>query len=593
MPLRPFQRLIPSKAVRRNAVELARFFLVLGGVVLLYAWLFQVVMRLAEGQRGYTWIDGLYWTLTTMSTVGFGDIVFTTAPGRLFSILVLLTGLVTLFVVLPFVFLRYFYTPLIEAQMRRRAPRVLPETTRGHVIICAYDKLAEGFIGLLEQERIPYYVIEPSPEAAANLYYAGVSVVSGEVDSAATYEGLRVSAARMVLANLRDAQNANITLTVREQCPHVPIVAIAHLESGVDVLAACGATHVVPVYQWLGEQLANRINTSRAQAHVVGKYHDLLVAELPVHQTPLVGKTIRDTQLREHTGLSIIGVWERGSLHPPHPDRALTSSSVPVLVGAQEQFEELDYLLAIYDYNPHPVVVVGGGPVGLAAARALERKEASVCIVERDESVYAALRNVRARVIHGDAMDAATLEQAGVRQAPSVLLTGADDATNVFLAALCRRLNPELRIVSRISHERNIETIHRAGADLVLGSASLGVQATFSLLRGSEIVVLGEGVDLFAAALPPALSGLTLEASRIRARTSLTVVAVEKAGGAVVTNPPSDYVFAPGDELLMFGTAEHRRRFDQCFNQPGRSAATPLHKLFARRGGPPGRGAHA
>ena len=50
----------------------------------------------------------------------------------------------------------------------------------------------------------------------------------------------------------------------------------------------------------------------------------------------------------------------------------------------------------------------------------------------------------------------------------SVLLTTNDDAMNIYLAIYCRRLNPGLRIVSRITHERNVEAIHRAGADFVL-----------------------------------------------------------------------------------------------------------------------------
>ena len=59
---------------------------------------------------------------------------------------------------------------------------------------------------------------------------------------------------------------------------------------------------------------------------------------------------------------------------------------------------------------------------------------------------------------------ASVLEQAGIYRVASVVLTTNDDAMNIYLAVFCRRLKPALRIVSRITHERNVEAIHRAGA---------------------------------------------------------------------------------------------------------------------------------
>ena len=162
--------------------------------------------------------------------------------------------------------------------------------------------------------------------------------------------------------------------------------AVSDQESAIEVLRLSGADRVLPLKRWLGEQLANRINASHAQSHVVGQYRDLLIAEMPVHQTPLAGKTIRDTRLRENTGVSIIGVWERGRIHPARPDMPLTHHSVPILIGTEAQLDELDFLLAIYDVNPHPVLVIGGGGVGTAAARALRRKEVDVTSSKRTAS---------------------------------------------------------------------------------------------------------------------------------------------------------------------------------------------------------------
>lgn len=125
------------------------------------------------------------------------------------------------------------------------------------------------------------------------------------------------------------------------------------------------------------------------------------------------------------------------------------------------------------------------------------------------------------------------------QNAQSVLLTTHDDAVNIYLAAYCRRLNPALHIASRITHERNIDAIHRAGADFVLSYASLGVSSVFSLLQGKDLVVLGEGLDLFTVPVPRSLAGRPLAESGIGAQTGLLVIGIQTDGEALSAPPPS------------------------------------------------------
>jgi Trk K+ transport system NAD-binding subunit len=297
---------------------------------------------------------------------------------------------------------------------------------------------------------------------------------------------------------------------------------------------------------------------------VIGSYRNLRVAEFMVHRTGFAGKTVRETGLREAIGINFIGVWERGRLQPARPDFRLTESCVAVVVGTREQIDELDALLVIYDANYSPALVIGGGKVGRAAAKELRRREFPVHLIERDPSMCAALAGVADRVFCGDAADRAVLEEAGVAAAPSVLLTTNDDAMNIYLSVYCRRLNPELRIVSRITHERNLEAIHRAGADFVLSYASLGIEHIFSLVRGRELVLLGEQFELFAVAVPNSLSGRTLAESSIGDRTGLNVIALQE-GGEFATNPTGSHRLLGDSELVMLGSAAQLERFHEVF----------------------------
>ncbi|MGB7793461.1 MAG: potassium channel family protein, partial [Terrimicrobiaceae bacterium] len=88
---------------RRNIRLLLRFLLILIVLVVVYSILFHVLM-VFEGQE-HSWLTGVYWALTVMSTLGFGDITFTSDAGRAFSILVLLSGMVFLLILLPFTFI--------------------------------------------------------------------------------------------------------------------------------------------------------------------------------------------------------------------------------------------------------------------------------------------------------------------------------------------------------------------------------------------------------------------------------------------------------------------------------------------------------
>jgi len=548
---------------RQNVATLVRYVAFVIAVILLFTVLFHVLMLHVEGQD-HSWITGFYWTLTVMTTLGFGDITFHTDVGRIFSIVVLLSGVVLLLIVLPFAFIRLFYAPWMEARLRQRAPRAAPNDVSGHVVICAWDAIAPGLVAKLKLHGIPYFVIEPDPAEATRLDADGISVVNGEVDASETYVRLQVQRALLVVANREDTTNTNIVLTVREVAPDVPIAAIVESADALDVLALAGASHVLPLKQRLGHMLAHRINAGHARAYVLGELHGLEVAEFSVHATGFAGKRLRDLSLREGIGINFVAVWERGRLKPVTPDTVLSDASVPVVVGTPAQIRALDELLLIYDTNYNAALVIGGGQVGLAAVTTIRARDFPVTLVERESDVCTPARALATRVVQGDAADRAVLGEAGVTEAPAVLLTTNDDAMNIYLAVYCRRLNPHLRIVSRITHERNIEAIHRAGADFVLSYAWLGVEQIFAIVRGGTPMLLGEHVELFVEPVPGSLDGRTLGESGVGDATGLNVIAIER-GGHIDTRPSAKTRLEKGSSLVVVGSGtqleEFRRRF--------------------------------
>ena len=553
---------LQDEDLRKNVRALLKYVVFLCAVIAVYSVLFHVIMEV-EGQD-HSWVTGVYWTLTVMSTLGFGDITFTSDLGRVFSILVLISGIILLLIVLPFAFIRYFYAPWLEAQLRTRVPDSVPADTRGHVVFIDWDSIAQDMVSRLEGEGIPYYVIVEDGAKATELQSDGVSVVRGTVDAIRTYERLRIGQARLAVLNRDDLMNTNVALTIRDVSARVPLVAFAENEHSVDILELGGCTHVLPLKRILGEQLANRVNGGHAQAHVIGQYRDLVIAEFSVHGTPLVGKTLAESRLREIAGVSVLGVWHRSRMVPARPELAFGELSLPVVAGSRDAIDRLNEYLYIYDTNWNPVIILGGGKVGRAAARALKQRSVPVHMVERKAELAPKIGDLPDRLVIGDAADRDVMREVGIEDAPSVLLTTNRDEANIYLASYTRRLSPEARIVSRITHERNLPSIQRAGADLTLSYSTLGVESLFSILHDRPAVILGQGIGFHDMPCPRSLEGLTLMESRIGARTGLIVVGLE-VNGELVSDPRASTVLVPGCTLLTIGSEEQLDAFREAY----------------------------
>jgi Trk K+ transport system NAD-binding subunit len=558
-----FSYFLDDPQAKRNIGALRTYLYFLLGIILLYSALFHIVMDVFENEQ-HSWLTGLYWTLTVMSTLGFGDITFDSDVGRIFSIVVLGSGVVLLLIMLPFAFIRFFYAPWLEAQIRAKAPRKLPADMSGHVIICRLDSITNGLVRKLKVNNIPYCILEPDLVVATRLQEEGMTVVAGEIDDAQTYHSMNINHARLLLANAEDPINTNILLTVRSLNKKVPIIAIAEEDDSLDIFSLSGATYPLPLKTRLGESLAARVSVGVGTAHEVGRFKDLVIVEFLVHDTRLSGVSLKEANLRERTGVNVVGIWKGGQLHAVHPDEPLADTSVPVAIGTPEQVERLNGVLGESPEPEHEVLVIGGGQVGMSTAVALKKRGIYVRLLDLNPELKEQLEPHCDQITIGNAADRATLDRAGINKVSAVALTTNDDAQNIHLAVYCRRLRPQLSIVSRITRERNIEAIYRAGADFVLSYASLGREFITAYLLGREPVLVGEGADFFSVDMPATLQGKTLGRSGIGARTGLVVIAIEE-GEETNTNPSPQTELNASARLIMLGTNEQRETFDEIF----------------------------
>ncbi len=550
-----------NRPARRNVINLMRFFGILTGLVTLYSVLFHYIMAF-EG-RSYSWVTGFYWTLTVMSTLGFGDITFESDLGRIFSSVVLMSGVVFLLILLPFTFIEFFYVPWTKAQAESRAPGKLPQETRNHIILTALDPIARSLIKKLDEYEYDYVVINPDISEALTLNDQGYQVMVGDLDSPATYERARAHDALMVITTRNDMINTNVTFTVREITRETPIIATANSPASVDILELAGCNHVLQVADMLGSALARRVHGHDRLTHVVGNFDKMLIVESTVKHTGLEGKTLRESRLRETFGLIVLGAWERGVFKPAHADMRITSSSVLVMAGSAEGIYQYNRVYYKEENTSHaPVIIIGGGRVGRAAGRGVGDRGLDYRIIEQQEERN---RNPEKYVI-GNAAELEVLVRAGIQEAPSIIVTTHDDDTNIYLTIYCRRLRPDIQIISRATRERNIATLQRAGADFVMSYASMGANAILHLLDKSSVLMVAEGLDVFRLNTPPSLAGRSLAEARVREETGCTVIAI-KEGREMDFNFDPYMPLDPSQELIMIGSVSAEKEFIKKFKQ--------------------------
>ncbi len=558
IPMRVFPSLflhfLSNRASRRNLKTLRHLLLALAGMVVVYSVLFHFLMAW-EG-RAYSWVTGVYWTLTVMSTLGFGDITFHSDLGRVFSIVVLLSGTVFMLILLPFTLVQFFYAPWMEAQAAARAPRRLSKDVTGHVVLTHYGPVDAALIRKLTQYHYPYVILAPEVNEALRLHDQDLRVMVGEIDDPETYRKVGVDRAALVVTTHSDTVNTNVAFTVREISATTPIVATALETPSLDILELAGCNRVLQLAEMLGQSLAWRIIGRDAKTHVIGQFDDLLIAEAAAANTPLVGRTLQEIRLPDHVNVNVVGVWERGQFRIAGAATHITQHTILVLTGTRDQLDEYDGLFCIYHASEAPVMILGGGRVGRACARALAEQGIDYRIVEK---LPERARNDEHYVV-GDAADLEILTKAGIKTSPAVAITTHDDDMNVYLTLYCRRLRPDMQILSRSTLERNINTLQRAGADFVMSYASMGASAIFNLLERGDVLLLAEGVDVFQVEVPLSLAGKTLAQSAIRRETGCSVIAIDDGHGMRV-NPDPTATLPADAKLLLIGNAEAEARF--------------------------------
>ena len=266
-----------------------------------------------------SFIDVLYFTMITITTVGYGDIVPVTDRARLFDTFVVTP--IRLFVWL--IFLGTAYDFLLRRVWQRWRMRVIQDRLQGHVVVAGYGTSGtEAVAELIRRGADPARIVVVDERAAAleAAEARGVAVIEADATRNTALEAVRIGAAKAIIVSSgRDDTSILIVLTARRLAPDVPISVVIRSEDNEPLARQAGATTVINPASFAGLLLAG----STHGAHLADYMMDLAAVNgrVALHERPITPAEAGHPLSAVTTGMAVriyrdgtcIGFWEEGA----------------------------------------------------------------------------------------------------------------------------------------------------------------------------------------------------------------------------------------------------------------------------------------
>src|ERR1700756_652329 len=270
--------------------------------------------------EGWSWFDGFYMVITTLTTIGYQETHPLSHAGRVFNICVIVTG-----VSLVFLGIGALTQALLEFELRsffgrRKMEREIGRLT-DHYIICGAGRVGRSAARELSRRPAAFVIIESNEAKAQKFASENWLMLIGDATLEQTLRDAQIDRARgLVAATTTDATNLYIVLTARSLNPQLRIIARASEEMAEKHLRSAGADSVVSPYIFAGQRIAH----SLLRPHVVSFLDtatthlgmDLEIGEVPITGgCVFAGKTIENSRIRQDRGVIILAIKREAGMH--------------------------------------------------------------------------------------------------------------------------------------------------------------------------------------------------------------------------------------------------------------------------------------
>ena len=302
--------------------------------------------------EGWPFIDALYMTVITISTVGFKEVNQVGEGGRIFTIFLVFCGVgFSLYVAAAVV--QFMVEGRIRIIMGRRRLDKKIDRLKNHYIVCGYGRIGRVLCRHLKRANIDVAVIEKDPEQIPVMDEDGVLYLVGEATDEKKLIKAGIERAKAVVAALAtDTDNVFLVLTARQLAPELLIMARASQETAKIKLRAAGANFVESPYEMGAVSMAHRIIrptvTSFLDLAFAHKRKDIQMEEIPVNsKSELVNVQLKDSGIRQNYNLIIIAIKKSDGemLFNPSYEAVIAPDDTVIAVGEVGNLQKLEWAL--------------------------------------------------------------------------------------------------------------------------------------------------------------------------------------------------------------------------------------------------------
>ena len=298
----------------------------------------------------YSWIDALYMTVITITTVGFGEVVPLDNESKIFTVFLILIIILIIGYALSFI-TEYILSKNNVDRLKQKKMQKLIDSLKNHIIICGYGRNGKQAARKLSAYKKFFVVIEKDKELLERLQTDNVPYVIGNANEHDILMQAGVDRAACFISALpSDADNLFVVLSTRQINKNINIISRASQESSYEKLKLAGANNVILPDKIGGDHMASLVVVPGLMEFldnlaIVGKTNINIeeVAVEKLYNTKEV-KTIKDLDLRRKTGCTVIGYKDENGEYivNPEADLKLTPNSKIIVLGRPEQIEGLN-----------------------------------------------------------------------------------------------------------------------------------------------------------------------------------------------------------------------------------------------------------
>lgn len=306
----------------------------------------------------YTWVDALYMTVITITTVGFGEVQPLDDVSKIFTVFLILTSVFVvgyaLTIITEFILSRNNIEELKQKKMQKQI-----DALSNHIIICGYGRNGKQAAKKLLAHKQPFVVIDNNKETIDRFASDKMLFVNGNANEDEVLVEAGINRASTLISALpNDADNLFVVLSARQMKKDLRIISRASQETSYKKLKLAGANNVILPYRIGGDHMASLVVVPDLiefidNLGIVGE-GNINIEEVKVEQMydPNTSiKTLKDLDLRRKTGCTVIG-FKNGNgeyIVNPEADLKLVPNSKVIVLGRPEQIEKMNTVFSLTD----------------------------------------------------------------------------------------------------------------------------------------------------------------------------------------------------------------------------------------------------